>query len=338
MFHLPTAGLARRALLLAAGVALGGALLPAMAQEKFPSKPLTLIIPFGPGAATDSVARIVGEGLSRQLGQPILPVNKPGANGMIAVRSIQGAPSGGYNLLFLANGVIIEQVLKKGGNFDIRKDLIPVARVVQAPLGIFASNQLPVNTVKELVEYAKKNPGKINYGSAGVGTISHLTTERLRLATGTDMVHVPYPAGTAPMLTALMTGDLGVLVNEMGSMKAYVADKRLKVLATLADQRSPLYPDAPAVPDLNMPELKGLFAPFFFGIYVEPGTPQDRVDQINAAVNKTLQDPAVRERLVALGYSPALMGGTTPDEFRKAVNEELARVEATVRDAKIEAQ
>ena len=330
---------ARRSLL-AAGLALGCALLPvlpAAAQDKFPSKPFNLIIPFGPGAATDNVARIVGEGLSRQLGQPVIAINKPGANGMIAVRSTQTTPSDGYNLLFLANGVIIEQVLKKT-NFDIRKDLIAVARVVQAPLGLFASNQLPVNSVKELIDYARKNPGTVNYGSSGVGSIAHLTSERFRLATGTDMVHVPYPAGTAPVLTALMTGDVGIYVNEMGSMKGFVADRKVKLLATLADQRSPIYPDAPAIPDLGIPELRGIFAPFFYGIYVDPGTPQDRVELINAALNKTMADPAVRDQLVNLGYSPALMAGTTPAEFRKAVNDELLRVEATVREAKIPAQ
>lgn len=197
---------------------------------------------------------------------------------------------------------------------------------------------MPVNSVRELIDYAKKNPGKVNYGSAGVGTIAHLTTEHLRLATGIDMVHIPYPAGTAPVLTALMAGDVGVFVNEMGSMKAFVADKKVKVLATLADQISPIYPDAPSISDLGIPELKGIFAPFFFGIYVEPGTPQDRVDMLNAAINKTLADPAVRERLVNLGYNPALMGETTPAEFRKVVNDELARVEATVRDAHIAIQ
>lgn len=324
--------------LLATSIAFGPAFIPASAQEKFPNKPLNLIIPFGPGAATDNVARIVGEGLSRQLGQPVIATNKPGANGMIAVRAAQATPLNGYNLLFLANGVIIEQVLNKTSNFDIRKDLIPVARVVQAPLGLFASNKLPVNSVRELIDYAKKNPGKVNYGSAGVGTIAHLTTERLRLATGIDMVHIPYPAGTAPVLTALMAGDVGVFVNEMGSMKGFVADKKVKVLATLADQKSPLYPDAPAIPDLGISELKGIFAPFFFGVYVEPGTPQDRVDMLNLAINKTLADPAVRERLVNLGYNPALMGETTPAEFRKVVNDELTRVEATVRDAHIQVQ
>ena len=309
---------------------------PAAAQDKYPAKPMNLIVPFGPGAASDTVARIVAEGLSRQVGQPVIPTNKPGANGMIAVRAAQAAPSDGYNLLFMANGVVIEQVMKKNTSFDIRKDLVAVARIVQAPLGLFTSTHLPVNSVRELIDYAKKNPGKLNFASTGIGSIAHLTTERFRLATGIDMVHVPYPAGTAPVLTALMAGDVGVYVNEMGSMKGFVAEKRVKLLATLADQRSPIYPDAPAIPDLDIPELRGIFAPFFFGIFVEPGTSAERVDYLNRAVNRTLAEPAVLERLVNLGYSPANIGGTSPAEFRKLVNDELARVEATVREARIQ--
>lgn len=328
----------RSALLALAGTALAAGALPAAAQEKFPGRALNLVVPYGPGAATDNVARIVGEGLARQLGQPVVAINKPGANGMIAIRSVLAAPPDGYNLLFLANGVIIEQVVKKGTNFDIRKDLTPVARVAQAPLGLFASNHLPVGSVKELVQYAKKNPGKVNFASSGVGSIAHLTTERLRLATKTEMVHVPYPAGTAPVLTALMNGDVGIYVNEMGSMKPFVAEKKIKVLATLADQRSPAYPDTPSVPELGLPELKGLFTPFFYGIYVEPGTPADRVQALGAAIGRTMEDPSVRGRLVVLGYDPALMGGTTPTQFRKVVNDELARVEATVHQAGIQPQ
>ncbi|MGE4239398.1 Bug family tripartite tricarboxylate transporter substrate binding protein [Ramlibacter sp.] len=311
--------------------------LPAVAQDKYPSKPLTLIVPFGPGSATDAVARVVAEGLARELGQPVVPTNKPGANGMIAIQTAKASPSDGYNLLFLANGVVNEQVIKKTA-FDIRKDLVPVARVVQAPLGVFASNQVPANSMKELVEYARKNPGKLNFASAGVGSIAHLTTERIKLATKTDMVHVPYPAGTAPMTTALIAGDVGLFVNEMGSMKGFVADKRVKVLATLADQRNPIYPDAPSAPETGVPELRNFSANFFFGIFVEPATPPDRVELLNRAINKVLTEPAVRDRLVGLGYNPASIGGMTPVQFRGMVNDELSRIEAVARDAKIQVQ
>ena len=329
---------AGKALTVLQSLALAAVALPALAQEVFPNKPVNLIVPFGPGAATDTAARIVAEGLARQLGQPVVVVNRPGANGQIAIRSAQGLPADGYTLLFLANGVVIDQVIKKNAGFDVRKDITPVARVVQAPLGLFSSNHLPVNSVKELIDYAKKNPGKVNFASSGVGSIAHLTTERLKLAAGLDMVHVPYPAGTAPILTALLAGDVGVFVNEMGSMKGFVNEKKIKLLATLADQRSTIYPDAPAVSELGIPELRGIFTPFFFGIFVVPGTDNARVETAANAVNKALAEPAVRERMVGLGYNPALLGGTTPAEFRKVLNDELARVESIVKAANIPAQ
>jgi tripartite-type tricarboxylate transporter receptor subunit TctC len=310
----------------------------ARAQEHYPSKRFELIIPYGAGAATDAFARIVADGLSRQTGQTIVAINRPGANQMIAVRAALAAPADGYTLLMLASGVVIEQTLKKDVNFDVRKDVVPVARAAQAPLGLFVSNNLPVASVKELIDYAKKNPGKINYATAGVGSIAHLTTERFKLATGTDLVHVPYPGGTGPISIAMITGDVGVFINEMGSMRALAADGKIKALATLASSRSTAFPDVPAISELGIPELKDIFFPFFFGFFVAPGTDPSKVEKLATAVNAALADPATRERLVTLGYDPALLGGTKPSDFRRIVNEELARVETVVREARIPVQ
>ena len=310
----------------------------ATAQEAFPNKPVNLYIPFGAGAATDAFARIIGDGISRLSGQPVVASNRPGANGLIAARAAMLLPADGHTLLILANGIVIEQVLKKLTDFDVRKDLIPVARASQAPLGLFASNSLPANTVKEFIDYAKKNPGKINYATSGVGSIAHLTTERLRLATGLEMVHIPYPAGTAPINIALMAGDVQIFVNEMGSMRTLVADKKIQVLATLGDQRLPIYPDTPSVPELGVPELRNVFTPFFFGFFVVPGTDPARVEALATLINNAINDPGTKDRLVKLGYNPALLGGTRPAEFRKAVNDEFERVTTVIRDAKIEAK
>lgn len=310
----------------------------AYAQEPFPNKPINLFIPFGAGAATDAFARIIGDGISKLSGQPIVATNRPGANGMIAARAAMALPPDGHTLLILANGIVIEQILKKLTDFDVRKDLIPVARASQAPLGLFASNTLPANTVKEFIEYAKKNPGKINYATSGVGSIAHLTTERLRLAAGLDMVHIPYPAGTAPINVALMAGDVQIFVNEMGSMRTLVAANKIKVLATLGDQRLPIYPDTPSVPELGVPELRNVFTPFFFGFFVVPGTDTARVEALATLINNAINEPNTKERLVKLGYNPALLGGTRPADFRKVVNDEYERVTAVIRDAKIEAK
>ena len=319
-------------------VALAALCAPAQSQEAYPSKRFNFLIPYGAGSATDSFARIVGDGLAKQTGQPVIALNKPGANAMIAVKTLQTSPADGYSFAILANGIVIDQVLKKNPDFDIRKDLIPVARISQAPLGLFVSNNLPVNSVKDLIDYVRKNPGKVNYASAGVGSIAQLTTERFKMAAGLDMVHVPYPAGTGPMTLAMMAGDVGVLVNEMGSMRGFVSEKKLKILATLGDQRSPIYPDTPSVPELGLAELRNAFSPFFYGIFVAPGTDNAVVERLATEINTTLADPVTRDRLVALGYSPALLGGTRPADFRRIVNEELEKVEQVVRDAKITMQ
>ena len=202
-------------------------------------------------------------------------------------------------------------------------------------MGIFVSNTLPVNSVNELIDYARKNPGKINYASSGVGSVGQLLTERFRLATGLSMVHVPYPGGNATISAALMAGDVQVSVSDIGSMRALAYDKRIKYLATLADQRSPIFPDAPAISEVGIPELKGIFSPFFFGFFVAPGTDPARVEKLATDINATLQDPVTGDRLVVMGYNAALLGGTRPAEFRELVLEELQRVETIVRDAKI---
>jgi tripartite-type tricarboxylate transporter receptor subunit TctC len=317
----------------------GGPLVSIRAQTDYPSKRLQLIIPYGAGAPLDTIGRIFADGLSKQMGQSVIALNKPGANGMIAIHSTVSEPADGYTLLILANGILSEQVLKKKElEFDIRKDLIPVARLTQAPLGLFTSAQLPVNSVQELIAYAKNNPGKLNYASAGVGSLVHVTTEAFRLALGLDMVHVPYPRGSGGISVALISGEVGMAIGEMGSMRGLVADGKVKLLATLGNKRSPIFPDAPTVSELGIPELNGMIPSFFYGIFVAPGTDQSRVDKLASYVNATMDDPVTRDRLVPLGYEPALMGGTGPADFRKVVNDELIKVETIVRDAKISIQ
>jgi len=305
------------------------------AQEAYPNKRMEMVIPFGAGAATDIFARTVADGMSRLTGQTVVPINRPGANGLIAVRSVQSAPKDGHTFIILANGIVNEQVMKKDVDFDIRKDLIPVTRAVQAPLGLFVSNSLPVNSMKDLVEYVRKNPGKVNFASAALGSNAHLATERLMLATGMKMVHITYPGGTPQMNVALLSGDVGVFLNEMGSMKQLVNEKRIKVLATLDERRNPAYPDTPATPETGVPELRNFASVFFFGFFLAPGTDPARVERLSAEINRAIADPQTRERLIALGHNPALLGNSNPTDFRRAVNEELERVQKVVQDANI---
>lgn len=306
------------------------------AEAMFPVKPLTLLLPYGPGAASDVVSRVVAEAMGRQLGQPVVLLNRPGGNGMIALNAARMAPADGYTVYFSASSIVNEQAVKRSTTFNVQKDVVPVGRIASAPLGVFVSHHLPVSSLAELIDYAKKNPGKVTYASPGVGSVIHLAVERLRLATGMDLLHVPYPAGTAPVLTAMVAGDVLLYVNEMGSMRGLVADRKVKVLGTLDDVRSPLYPDAVSAPEMGLAPLKNFSAPFFFGLYVMPGTPEDRVQLLNRALNKAMEEPGLQSRLKSLGYVLESFGGTTPGQFRKIVLDELARAETVVRQANIQ--
>lgn len=334
---IPSMPLRRRVAIALIGAASASLALPLAAQEKFPSKPINLIIAAGAGSATDALGRLMGEALSRQIGQPVVALNRTGGGGLIAIRAVQAAPPDGYTLMFQTNAVVIEQVIRKG-TFDIRKDMIPVARAMEASFGLFISNHLPANTMPELVDYLMKNPGKVNFASSGIGGAAHLAAESWRQAAGVNMVHVPYPAGSSAVMPAMFSGDVGVFVNEMSYMKPFVADKRVKVLATLAPQRSPLYPDTPSMPEAGIPKMKDFTAPLLFGAFAAAGTPPERVEFLNQAINKALTEPAVQDRLVALGYSPANIGGISAAEFRRRIDEELTRTEKVVREGNIPVQ
>lgn len=325
------------ALLTGATLAALSATLPgSAAAQAFPSKPINLIIPFAAGAATDNFARIIGEGMQRLSGQAVVPINRPGANYMIAVKATQAAPNDGYTSVILASGILNEQALKRVTDFDIRKDMVAVARASTAPLGLFASNHLPANTLAEAIDYVRKNPGKVTFATSVVGSIAHLTTERIRVAVGgLNMMHVPYPGGTGPINIAQMAGDVQLFVNEMGSMRPLVMDKKIKALATLGDARMPIYPDVPTAMESGVPELKNFTAPFWFGYFVAPGTDPQRVEALATLINSAIADPAVKDKLVGLGYSPTLLGGTRPAQFSRQIQEELVRTENVICDAKI---
>ena len=304
-------------------------------QAAFPSKPVNLVIPFAAGAATDNFARIIGDGMQRLGGQPVIALNRPGANYMIAVKATQAAANDGHTVVILASGILNDQALKRV-EFDIRKDLVAVARASSAPLGMFASNHIPANNMAELVDYIRKNPGKVNFATSGVGSIAHLTTERWRTALGgLNMAHIPYPGGTGPINIALMAGDVQVFVNELGSMRPLVMDKKIKAIATLGESRMPIYPDVPTAAETGVPELRNFTAPFWFGFFVAQGTDPQRVEALATLINNAIADPGVKDKLVGLGYNPALLGGTRPAQFQRFVADELGKAEQVIRDSKI---
>lgn len=325
----------RTALILTIAATAAIATLPSRAaDESYPTKAITLISSVTAGSGADAVARILGEGISREFKQPVLINNKPGGNGLVAVRALQAVPADGYTFAFGTSGLAIETAMKKSA-FDLRKELVPVARVVQGPLGLFVSNKVPANTVQELLDYAGRNPGKLNYATLGVGSAAHLATARLLHATNRDMVHVPYPSGGPQIITAMIAGDADVFITELSVMKPFVSDRKLKLLATLSGERSPMYPDVPSISEAGVPQLRNFDASFFMAIFASPGTPPDRVEAMNRAVNKVLAEPATREQLATRGYRPAEFGGMNVNQVGTMVGDFLTGVERIVRDAKI---
>ena len=307
----------------------------AMAQDSFPSRPITVINPWAAGGINDIAARIITDHMARTLGQPLVIENRGGGGSKIGTEMVVKAHKDGYTLLFQNMVHAILPTVAAPLNYDPVRDFTPISHATSHATLLVAHPSVPVNTLPELIDYAKKNPGKINYASSGVGSVGQLLTERFRLATGLSLVHVPYPGGNATIAAALMAGDVHISVSDIGSMRQLANDGRIKYLATLADERSHMFPQAPAITEVGMPELRKIFSPFFFGFFLARGTDPARVEKLATDINATLEDPAVREKLVGLGYNAAALGGTRPDDFRKIILEELNRVETVVRDAKI---
>jgi len=305
---------------------------PAIAQAQWPAKPLRLVIPYPPGGPSDVSSRIVMERAAQLLGQGVLFDNKAGASGMIGAEFVKNQPVDHHTFLTTTTAMVCITRHLQPIPFDPDRDIIPVSRMTTS-WGAFAVHpSVPANTVAEFVAYAKANPGKLNYGSAGLATITHLFGEMLCLEAGIKMTHVPY-RGSAPSVEAFARGEieltLALVPESLNTMKS---TQGIKPLAIAADKRSDKFPDTPTFGELGYPKvqvyaLSGLMAP--------AGTPQPIVDKISKDTMKALQDPAVKERLVSIGIDPV---GSTPEAFANLLKEEFERWEPLIRANNIKAE
>lgn len=311
----------RRALL---GLAAAACLpLVALAQA-YPSKPITLLVPFPPGGPTDLVARVLAKKMSEQMGQSIVIDNKPGANGNIAAVAAAKAPADGYTVLYNTSSITLSPALYKSLAYDVQRDLVPVALTAVVPLALVVNPGLPVNNVREFIAYAKANPGKLSYGSAGNGNVTHLAAFQLVRHHDIDATHVPY-RGSAPADVDLVAGQIQFMTDTINSVMPFVKDKRLKLLAVTTSQRMPLFPDVPTLSETVMP---GFEAGAWQGIMVPANTPKVLVQRLNAEINKALQSAEVKEKLALQGAEPL---GSTSEEYGAYVKKELARWAAVVK-------
>ena len=300
--------------------------------QAYPSRPLRLIVPFPPGGSTDILARALAQKLSEGLAQPVVIDNRGGAGGSIGAEAASKAAPDGHTIMMghLGTLAVAPAIYKKLG-YDPVKSFAPVALMAIVPSVLVVNPQVPVDSAEALIAYARANPGKLTYGSAGLGSTSHLTTEYFKLATGTDILHVPYK-GVGPMLTDLVSGQIMMGLNGAPAVMPHVNAGRLRALAVSGIRRLEALPQ---LPTLDESGVKGFDASGWYGIVAPAGTPRAAIDRLNAEVRRIVATPELRARLDAEGASAA---AGTPEEFGAFIAAEIERWGAVLRRAGIEPQ
>lgn len=267
-----------------------------MSGGAYPLRPIRIIVPFAAGGGVDLTARLIGEELSKKLGQPVFVENKPGAGGLIAVRQTLAASADGYTLLLSAAGEIaINPALNKDAGFDPKKDLVPVAIAVRAPNVLAVGTDVPANTVAELVEYARKNPGKLTFSSSGIGTIQHITGEVFNKVAGTEVLHVPYQ-GAAPATLDVVSKRVSMTFSSPGLVAPFVQKGQLKMLAVTMNKRYPAMPELPTLRE--SPGMAAFDVESWFAMFAPGQTPPDVVERLNAEVRAAMRKPEIADKLV----------------------------------------
>ena len=298
---------------------LGASALPVWAADTFPSKLITIVVPFSAGGTTDILSRIMATGLGAELGQSVIADNKPGAGGNIGASLAAKAAPDGYTLFMGTVGThAINQALYKKLPYDPVKDFAPLSRVATVPNLLVANPNQPFKTVKELIAYAKANPGKVTFGSPGAGSSPHVSGELFASMTGTDLQHVPYK-GSAPAMTDLLGNQIAIMFDNMPSAIQHVRSGKLRPIAVTTAKRSPELPDIPTIAEAGVP---GYEATSWFGLFAPAATPKPALERLHAALMKVLNDPQVRKKIAEQGGDPV---AETPAQFAAFIQAESAK-------------
>jgi tripartite-type tricarboxylate transporter receptor subunit TctC len=295
-----------------------------MAQS-FPHKPIRLIVPLSAGGTGDTLARTVGEAMSRELGQPVVIENKPGAGGLVGTEMAAAAPADGYTLLVVSPAHVINPLLHADKKtYDPLKGFEPITVMANTHQMIVAHPSVPVKNVRELIDYAKKNPGKLNYGSAGTGSATHLNMELFLSMAGIQVVHVPYKGSTQARQDVL-SGQVQLAVDGLLPLQPLIKDGRLIPIGLTSSKRSPSNPDIPVIGEV----VPGYASDTWYGILAPAGTPKEIIATLHAAAAKALKSPAVKDRFQKLGADTV---GNTPEEFRKLLEADQKTWARVVKD------
>ncbi len=319
---------------LAAGALAAIGLIPAAVQaQAYPTKPVTVIVPYPPGGATDIIGRVLAQKLSSALGQQFVVDNRSGAGGNIGAQAVASAKPDGYTILMgaMTSHSINATLQKDTAKFSLEKDFAPIAIVGTVPLVLVVHPSVPAKTLKEFVALAKAKPGDMTYASAGNGSPQHLTGEQFKLATRTDMVHIPYK-GSGPAMIDLMGGQVKAMIETVPAAVGHIKGGKINALMVTTKSRVESLPDVPTAAEAGMP---GFEASSMFGLAAPAGTPKPVVDRLNAELGKILQLPDVKAKLLEQGVYAT---HTTPQEATRRIHDEVAMWAKVIKDANVKVE
>lgn len=310
-------------------LALALSIIPGMAAaQAYPAKPVRIVVPFVAGGATDVVARLLGQKLTQAWGQSVVVENRAGAGGNIGADVVAKSAADGYTLLMTSGSIVTaNQHIYKSMPFDAAKDLVPITNVAAGPQVIVVSPDVPARDLRELIAMARAAPGKVNYGSAGVGTQTHLAFENFLYSANVDMTHVPYK-GEAAVITDLMGGQIQAATPNLGAAMGFIKDGKLRALAVTSRERNSQLPDVPAAGEV----IPGFENAGWFGLMAPAGTPRDVIDKVYRDSAKALQSDDFRAKLAQQGMVPV---ANSPSDFAAAIREESARWAKVVQERKL---
>jgi tripartite-type tricarboxylate transporter receptor subunit TctC len=316
-----------------AGAVLGAlAAAPTALAQAWPGKPIRILVPYPAGGTTDLMARALQEPMQKALAQPVLVENKPGAGGLIAAREVARGPADGYNLLFINSGIVaVAPYVVKDAGIDGVKDFAPVALVSLSPLFLVVPASLPVTDLKSYIDWVRRQPGSIDYASAGAGSFGHLASELLARSIGVKMTHVPYK-GQAPTTNAVVAGEVKMLITSASAaMNGFIATGKLKLLGVASVEPTPLAPGVPTVGSV----VPGYAAETWFGFIAAAGTPADIVGRLNDTINRALAPADMQQRFAGFGVQAKT---ATPRRLGEMIAEDAARWSVVVRENNIRAE
>jgi tripartite-type tricarboxylate transporter receptor subunit TctC len=323
-----TGGTMTTACAVAVAVCLAVAWSAPLSAQTYPNKPIRLILPFQPGGTTDIIGRIIGQKYAERFGQPVVPENRPGAGSNLGIELAAKAKPDGYTMVLTSPALTVSPGLYKKLNYDPVKDLAPISMVVEGHYVLVVSPALPIKNLKELVAYAKANPGKLNYGSGGIGTAPHLAGELLKSLANINIVHVPYKGANLAM-TGVMGGEVDMVVIGITNAVAQIQAGKVRGIAVLSNSRVPSLPDVPTAKEAGIDNFE---VTSWYGLLAPAGTPRDIINRLNAEWAKIAGDADTKGKMQTAGFETVAM---TPEQFSDFIREDIARWGKVIKEANL---